>query len=398
MDRPAHNAPIAREVSPAAVNQRGSYMAANTPVLLPTLTLTNVGLASAQPGRLQGISLEIPGGAFCTLLGPAGAGKSALLAILAGTAPAAGRATLDARDMLRDPPHRRGLGIVQQADALFPNLTLAQNVAYPLHLRHMPKREVARLVDAALDTVQLHHADRRPHEASPAERQRVAWARATIFNPRMLLLDEPLSDQPQAERAAMVATLRRLHGLLGTTTIMATRVAADALALSDQVAVLHAGRLEQVADPASLYDQPVSAMAASATGEANLLPGTVNAIDEDGIARVTLACGPIVEAQAAPSLRVRDHCLFFLRPERIAIAPMAAKDMGENALDATLLEALHLGEGVRLRLLLGSGAELLVKRPAAAGLRGTRPGQSVAVAWQEGHAMVFPKSKGLLSR
>ncbi len=372
-------------------NQRGMAAAENTPVL----TLANVGLAPLQAGRLHGISLELPAGAFCTILGPAGSGKSALLAVLAGTAPAAGKVTLSGRDLLREPAHRRGLGVVQQQDGLFPQLTLAQNIAYALRLRRVPKREILRLVDAALDTVQLQRADRLPIQASPAERQRAAWARATIFNPRLLLLDEPLSDQPQAERAAMVATLRRLHVLLGTTTIMATRVAADALALSDQVVVLHAGRLEQMAAPAALYDQPVSAMAALATGDANLLPGVVNAIDEDGTARVTLACGPIVEAQAAATLRVRDHCLFFLRPERVAVAAMAAKDMGDNALDATLLEALHLGESVRLRLLVGSGAELLVKRPAAAGLRGATPGATVAVAWQEGHATAFPKSTGL---
>jgi putative spermidine/putrescine transport system ATP-binding protein len=381
MDRPATNAPIQGRVAAATAIQRGGESV--------SLILSQLGLAYAKPGRLQAINIDVTRGAFVSLLGPPGSGKSDLLKILAGTAHGTGQAMLFGADLLRTPPHRRGLGVVQQNDALFPQATLAENVAYPLRLRRVPRREAALLVDAALETVQLTRADRLPAAASAAERQRAAWARATIFSPRLLLLDEPLSDQPQSERPAMVALLRRLHVMLGTTTLMATSVAADALALSDQVAVLHGGMLEQVAAPATLYDQPVSAMAALATGEANLLPGIVNAIDDYGIARVTLACGPVVEAGAAPNLRVRDKCLFFLRPERIAIAPMAASDMGETALDATLLEALHLGEGVRLRLLLGSGAELLIKRPAAAGLRGLKPGQSVAIAWQEGHAQVF---------
>jgi putative spermidine/putrescine transport system ATP-binding protein len=388
MDRPALNVPLPRPVArPTGFPQAGGPGAEAA-----YLRLTNLGAAQGRPGRLHGVTLEAPAGSFVSLLGPRAAGKSTLVSILAGSARGAGRASLGAADLLRPPAHRRGLGVVQQTDALFPHLTLAQNVAYPLRLRGMGWRETARLVEAALETVQLTHAHRLPAQASAAECQRAAWARATIFSPRLLLLDEPLSAQPQAERPAMVAILRRLHVLLGATTIMATRVAADALALSDQVAVLQAGRLEQIDTPDMLYDRPVSAMAALATGEANLLPGIANAIDDDGVARVTLACGPVVEAMASPDLRVRENCFLFLRPERIAVAPMEARDMSETALDATLLEALHLGDGVRLRLLLGSGAEVLVKRPAAAGLRGLKPGQAVAIAWQEGQAAAFPKT------
>jgi putative spermidine/putrescine transport system ATP-binding protein len=214
-----------------------------------------------------------------------------------------------------------------------------------------------------------------------------------VFGPVLVVLDEPLSQQPQEARPLLLAALRRLHLVLGATTIMTTRVAADAMALADQVAVLSDGRVVQMGAPAALYDRPGSAVAALACGEANLLPGLVRAIDEDGLARVGLACGPVVEGQAAPGLRVRDACLFCLRPERVAVAPTSAAEMGEDALDAVVLEALYLGDVVRLRLLLGAGQDVLVKRPAAAGLRGLRPGEGVAVAWQPEHAWVFPEAR-----
>ncbi len=325
------------------------------------------------------------------MIGAPGSGKSALIAVLAGVvARHRGYVTFDGTSLRRVATNRRGFGLVQQEDALFPALSLAENVAYPLRLRGVRRRDRARLVDSALDSVLLEHPGRRPHQASPAERQRAAIARATVFGPRLLLLDEPLSDQPAETRPAIVAALRRLHLVLGTTTVLATRVAADALVLGDQVAVLHHGKLEQVAAPASLYDRPSSAVAALAAGETNLLAGRVNGIDADGVASISLECGPTVEAQAAPGLLPRHACLFALRPERVAVAPIRAADMGGDALDATLLEVLHLGEQIRLRLLVGSGAELVVKRPAAAGTRGLVVGQTVAIAWQPSHALVFP--------
>jgi putative spermidine/putrescine transport system ATP-binding protein len=303
-------------------------------------------------GALTGVSIDAAPGQFLAVLGGAGAGKSALMAVLSGAAfSSAGKMTREGADMRRVPAHRRGFGVVAQRDALFPRLTLAQNVAYPLVLRGVPRRERGRMVEAAMESVALADGGRLPHRASQAERQRAWIARAAVFGPSVLLLDEPLAHQPAEERALMVAALRRLHLLLGTTTVMATRVAADAMAVADQVAVLDRGRVAQTGDPAALYEQPDSAVVALACGEANLLPGVVHGIDEDGVARVGLDCGPTVEGNAAASLRQRESCLFCLRPERIAVAPTAASDMGEDALDAVVLEALHLGDSVRLRLL-----------------------------------------------
>ncbi len=333
-------------------------------------------------------------GEFVTLLGGAASGKTALLQYLSGERRTkAAQLTHNSAEMANTPGYRRGFGVVAQNDALFPRLTLAQNVAYPLARRGLGRRQRAAMVEAACDALDLTRPTRLPHQASPAERQRTAIARATVFAPQVLLLDDPLSQQDHAERPTLIAALRRLHLLLGACTIMATRVPGEAMALSDRVVVMERGQAVQSGTPAALYDQPLSAVAALACGEANLLPGIVRAIDEeDGIARVSLLCGPTAEGLATPGLRVRDQCLFCLRPERIAVAASQAAEMGEDALDATVLEALHLGLSVRLRLLLGTGQEISVLRPAAAGLRGLRQGEGVAIAWQPHQAQVFATS------
>ena len=327
---------------------------------------------------LAGVSIAAGPGQFMAVLGGAGAGKSALMAVLSGAAMLrTGKMRQDGADLRRVPPHRRGFGVVAQQDALFPRLTLAQNVAYPLVLRGVPRRDRARLVEAAMESVLLENGGFLPHQADAAARQRAWIARAAVFGPSVLLLDEPLFHQPAEQRAAMVAALRRVHLLLGTVTIMATRVAADAMAVADRIAVLDRGQVAQTGDPAALYERPETAAVALACGEANLLPGVVRGIDEDGVARVGLACGPTVEGMAGAALRLRDSCLFCLRPERIAVAPTAASDMGEDALDAVVLEALHLGDTVRLRLLLGAGQEILVTasgRCRIAGLEAWRGG------------------------
>lgn len=349
----------------------------------------------AGPGE---VSFSAPPGSLLGVLGPQGAGKSALIGMLCGEAavPASGRVMLDGADLRGVPMHRRGFGLVAQEDALFPGRTLAENVAYPLARRGVAARARRPMVEAALDSVSLGgRGGVLAARASAAERQLAAIARATVFGPRVLLLDEPLSAQDAADRPMLVAALRRLHAVIGCITILGTRVAADALALCDRMVVLQGGRVVQAGAPAQIYDQPNSAEAALASGEANLLPGVVHAVDEDeGLARVGLACGPVVEGYAGEGLRPRDPCLFCLRPERIAVVPASASDFVDGALDAVVLEALPLGDVGRLRLLLGAGQEVVVKRPAAAGLRGLRPGEGVAIAWQPQHAVAFKSMAG----
>ncbi len=344
-------------------------------------------------GGLDGLTLAPVPGALTAILGPAGAGKSALIRALAGFGHTRGTMALDGHDLARIPASKRGFGVLLQPDVLFAHMTLAQNVAFPLRMRGIKRHARPGLVAEALSLVQLDGCGGwLPHQASAAQRQRAMLARATVAAPRVLLLDEPFSAQDPQARAALVAALRHIHGLLGMTTLLATSVGADALAVADHVAVLRAGAVEQCGAPEEVFDRPRNDYVAALLGETNRLPGAIVEIDED-IALVRLACGPLVEATPGRTLAPGDACMLTLRPDRIAVAAASAAEMGDGALDATLIEAQFLGDSYRLRLLIGSGAEIVVRRPAAAGLRGLVVGRGVALAWQAQHAFAFRLSK-----
>ncbi len=340
-------------------------------------------------GSLDGLNFAPAPGEVTAILGPAGSGKSALMRAVAGFERVSGTIELDGTPIGGLTAHRRGFGVVAQPDVLFPAMTLADNVGFPLRLRGVRPAERQRLVAEALDLVQLSAAAAfRPADASPAQCQRAMLARATVFAPRLLLLDEPFSAQPPPERAALIAALRRIHTLLGTTTLLATSVGADALAVADRVAILRAGAVTQYGTTEEVFDRPRNDFVAALLGETNRLPGTVTEIEDD-IALIKLDCGPTAEALPGPTLAPGDPCVLTLRPDRIAIASASAAEMGDHAIDATLIEAQFQGDSYRLRLLIGSGAEIVVRRPAAAGLRGLHVGGSASLAWQAHHASAF---------
>ena len=364
-------------------------------------TLKLVGLTS--PGRqgapvwgsLDGLTLAPEPGRLTVLLGPAGAGKSELIRALAGFSRPRGIIGLDGQNITRVPAWRRGFGVMLQQDALIPHLTLAENVAFGLRLRGVARSVRQAQVEEALHLVQLEGLGGcRPAHASLAQRQRAMLARATVFAPRVLLLDEPAGAQDLQERAALLASLSRLHALLGgTTTLLATASGADALAVADQVAVLRAGAIEQHGPPGEVFDQPRNDYVAALLGETNRLPGTILEL-HDELATVRLACGPVIEAQPGRALEAGERCVVSLRPDRIALAAASAAEMGAHAVDARLIEARFQGDSYRLLLLIGSGAQVIVKRPAAAGLRGLAVGGAVALAWQPHHAFAFRAEGG----
>ena len=353
----------------------------------PAAALTVSGL-TRQRGRvtvLDKLDLAPVAGLLTAIVGPAGSGKSTLLRILAGFEPSRGSIVFEGRDIARLPPHRRGFGVVAQPDALFPHLDIAGNVALPLRIRRVARADRARLTGEALDQWRLTaFAAAMPAEAGPAVCQRAMLARATVFGPRLLLLDEPFSAQDAAERAELAADLRRVHALLGTTTLLATRQGTDALG-ADRIAVLRRGAVEQHGTPWEVSDRPCNAYVASLLGELNRLRGVVRAVEDD-VAQIRLLCGPLVEAASSRELQPGDPCVMTVRPDHVALAGVPAAEMGEGALDATLIEARFLGDSYRLRVLIGSGAELVVRRPGAAGLRGLAVGRAVSIAWQPHHA------------
>ena len=341
------------------------------------------------PAAVQSLDLDIARGELLTLLGPSGSGKTTTLMMLAGfETPTEGRILLEGRDIAHTAPHRRGIGVVFQSYALFPHMTVAENVAFPLSVRGVGRAERDDRTRKALAMVRLDgFADRRPAQLSGGQQQRVALARAMVFEPPIVLLDEPLGALDKALREEMQLEIRHIHQRLGVTMMYVTHDQAEALTLSDRIAVFEGGRIRQCADPTMLYDRPADAFVAGFVGENNLLPGIVASRDGDEVS-VRLRCGPVVTAQAADCGGTGEACLVAIRPERIAVADADASDLGERAQPATLLEAIFLGDHVRLRLSIGDGGEILSKRPAGVGSL-PAPGGPIAVAWPEGAAFAF---------
>jgi putative spermidine/putrescine transport system ATP-binding protein len=338
------------------------------------------------------LDLEIARGEFLTLLGPSGSGKTTTLMMLAGfEMPTAGRIELEGRDVVRLPAHRRGIGVVFQSYALFPHMTVAENVAFPLEVRGVPRAERAGRVARALDMVRLGgFGDRRPAQLSGGQQQRVALARALVFDPPLVLMDEPLGALDKQLRAEMQLEIRHLHERLGVTVVYVTHDQEEALTLSDRIAVFHRGAVQQLDSPTVLYERPANAFVARFIGENNRLPGTIAEVDEeDGMVRVALAGGRSVWAVRGDAGAERAPALVSIRPERIALASGAAADLSEDAIPARVVETIYLGDHVRVRLALEGGAEVMAKRPIAAADPRLVAGAEAAVAWQPEHAIAF---------
>ena len=285
---------------------------------------------------LDGVSLLVGRGRFVTLLGPSGSGKTTLLMVIAGfTAADSGQLRLDGAPIEHLPPERRQFGMVFQGYALFPHLTVAENVAFPLRVRRTARGEIGPRVAAALDLVQLGPlAGRMPRQLSGGQQQRVALARALVFNPSLLLLDEPLSALDKNLRVAMQEELKSLHGRLGLTFVYVTHDQQEALSLSDDVAILNHGRLVQFAGPAALYERPATRFVAGFLGRCNLFPAAVRARDGEGF---TWGAGETVfhQAGAAPG----GETVIALRPEKLEPATTQ-----RNQIEGRVASVLYLGE------------------------------------------------------
>ncbi len=342
---------------------------------------------SAAPA-VRDLHLAVERGELLTLLGPSGSGKTTTLMMLAGfEQPSRGRILLEGRDIAPLPPHRRGIGVVFQSYALFPHMTVAQNVAFPLEVRGVSRAERAARVARALDMVRLGgFGDRRPAQLSGGQQQRVALARAMVFEPPIVLLDEPLGALDKALREEMQLEIRSLHRRLGLTMMYVTHDQAEALTLSDRVAVFDQGRIRQAAPPRAIYEQPADAFVAGFVGENNLLPGILAGAAEGptgGMVRVRLDCGPEVEAVPVDAGPPGSRCLLAIRPEHIALT-----DPRDGALPARLQEAIFQGDHIRLRLSLGEGGEVVAKRPAGSGPL-PEPGEATGFAWPRAEARAF---------
>jgi putative spermidine/putrescine transport system ATP-binding protein len=297
---------------------------------------------------VQDLNLEIERGEFLTMLGPSGSGKTTCLMMLAGfEAPTHGEIIVDGLSLNKVPPHKRNFGLVFQHYALFPHMTVAENVAYPLRVRKMPKADVAVRVNRALDMVQLGNCgSRRPSQLSGGQQQRVAVARALVFDPKLILMDEPLGALDKNLRDQMQFEIRHLHEELGVTVVYVTHDQHEALIMSDRIAVFHAGRIQQLAAPTVLYEQPQNAFVAQFIGENNRMPGTVLEIWDR-------FCTVRVGAETVQALAVNvggkgSRTVLSLRPERVVFDPTPGSCA--NIFGGEVQEVIYIGNHTRVRL------------------------------------------------
>jgi putative spermidine/putrescine transport system ATP-binding protein len=324
---------------------------------------------------LDDVDLEVKPGEFLTLLGPSGSGKTTLLMVLAGfIRPDQGSLLFGDEEVVRLAPHKRNIGMVFQSYALFPHMDVAGNVAYPLILRGVKGAELARRVERALDTVQLSgYGDRRIDALSGGQRQRVALARAIVFEPRIVLMDEPLSALDKQLREHMQIELRRLHDQLGTTTIYVTHDQREALTMSDRIAVIHNGRIRQLDTPRVLYERPVSRLVAEFIGESTMLKVTV-APERD-----TCICSGQVLKLAQPAANA-GAALLMLRPERLQVlAPEAQVGPEQNLLQAGVQDIVYQGDSFLLQAQLSDGSVIGMRGIAGAAALAALPARGEKV-------------------
>jgi putative spermidine/putrescine transport system ATP-binding protein len=328
------------------------------------------------------VSLRVERGQFLTLLGPSGSGKTTILMCVAGfVVPSAGAVLLDGRDITTLPPEQRDFGMVFQGYALFPHMTVAENVAFPLRVRKLGAAEWEAKVRAALDLVQLDRfANRLPRQLSGGQQQRVALARALVFEPDLLLLDEPLSALDKKLRAELQEELKALHRRVGRTFVSVTHDQEEALLLSDRVAILNHGKLVQEGAPAALYEHPRTRFVADFLGKSNFLPCTVQ---ETGAEMLRLTAGGthLLQrvADGTPRPAHGTPLLLSLRPEKIALLPDG--EAADNAVEGRIESWSYLGAGFALSVATQHLGALRVTLPAWGAPFTPAEGLSVRLGW-----------------
>ncbi len=343
-----------------------------------SLTIERVAHRYGNAVALEQISLAVAGGELLSLLGPSGCGKTTLLRIIGGfLRQSAGRVLIQGEAIDHLPANKRTVGIVFQNYALFPHMTVARNVAYGLEARHMPGAAVRARVAEMLALVRLEHlADRTPGALSGGQQQRVALARALAIRPSILLLDEPFAALDKNLRLDMQIEVKRIQRLSGTTTILVTHDQEEALSLSDRIAVLNQGRLEQLATPAEIYDRPVSLFVNTFVGTANMIPGVLVSTDATG-AVVALEGGGRIHTRApAVPINPGEPVVACIRPGHLRIAPPGV-DPAAAALAGTVEMGLPLGSTIVHEVRTASGLALKIAEPRATGMEPRPPGSPV---------------------
>mgnify|MGYP000044049142 FL=1 len=329
---------------------------------------------------IKNLNLDIQQGEFLTMLGPSGSGKTTCLMMLAGFEPAThGEIYLGERPINAVPPHKRGIGMVFQNYALFPHMTVNENLAFPLQVRRLGKSEITDRTRRALDMVQLGpFGDRRPAQLSGGQQQRVAVARALVFDPELVLMDEPLGALDKQLREQMQYEIKHIHESLGVTVVYVTHDQAEALTMSNRIAVFDDGIIQQLAPPNELYEQPENAFVAQFIGENNRLMGSVKSIDGNSCL-VEIDGGGEVRALNVNVDGVGCKTTLSLRPERVEVNP--APDKFPNLFEANIQELIYLGDHIRTRASVCGHNDFIVKIPNASHHASLSEGDVVQFGW-----------------
>jgi putative spermidine/putrescine transport system ATP-binding protein len=388
--------PLARDRAPEVVQEIAAAPAAEedaAPVEVtsagPVPFVRFAGVKKTYDGVslvVKDLSLEIAKGEFLTLLGPSGSGKTTTLMMLAGfETPTAGDIQLNGQSLTTMPPHKRGLGFVFQNYALFPHMTVAENLAFPLEVRKIGRGEIKERVAKALSMVELGGFDKRkPNQLSGGQQQRIAVARALVFDPELVLMDEPLGALDKHLREQMQYELKRLHRELGVTIVYVTHDQGEALTLSDRIAVFHEGIIQQLDTPTNIYDHPANAFVAGFIGENNALPGKVTRIDGEHCT-MELMGGTRVKARNGNCNAVGQAGVMCVRPEDLLIASDAPH--GSNQVPAMIEDFIFHGDHLRVKLSAPGMHEIIVKAPARANF--PAKGVAVTLSWEPAAARAF---------
>ena len=336
------------------------------------------------------LSLSVRRGEFLTMLGPSGSGKTTTLMMLAGfEMPTAGTIHLDGKPIERLPPHQRNIGVVFQNYALFPHMTIDENVGFPLRMRSVAREEMRQRVDRALAMVQMSgFAKRKPSQLSGGQQQRIALARSLVFEPKLVLMDEPLGALDKQLREHMQLEIKQLHDELGITVVYVTHDQSEALTMSDRIAVFSDGVIQQLGAPDEIYSLPANPFVAQFIGDNNAIIARVVSVEDTNCSvKVEGEGSNIFRSLLAGPVKVGELATLSIRPERIVVAPSSNLP---NRTEATIRQIIYLGDHIRLRVHAFGSEDIIIKVPNGSALPAEiNPGNVIPIGWQPEDCRAF---------
>ncbi|MCC7048534.1 MAG: ABC transporter ATP-binding protein [Alphaproteobacteria bacterium] len=353
-----------------------------TPNATAKLTVKDLRKTYGPVVALTDASIEVREGEFLTLLGPSGSGKTTMLMVIAGLVqPDSGEVWIDGKLATYAPSFKRDLGMVFQNYALFPHMTVAENIAFPLRMRRLGQADIAREVKRVLDIVRLPHvADRLPRALSGGQQQRIALARCIVYGPSIILMDEPLGALDKKLRDEMQLEIKRLHTELGITVLYVTHDQEEAMVMSDRICLMNDARIEQLGTPADLYFRPRTLFAAGFLGESNILDATVTAVENDrAVLRLSVGGDAPVRARVRDGVKPGQSVKLMVRPECLTV--LGHDDRAENEVQAGLKDVIMVGGITKHYARLADGKEVVAAKLTRGPVAQPEAGQALRLGW-----------------